>query len=1357
MIYLNRVTPTFIISALVSVLLYLPAVWAGTPPAVPEALAPWKAWVLHGEEDRINCIPRYNNADMVRCAWPRHLEMSLEDSGGRFRQAWLVNLETWVPLPGNSRHWPGNVRVNGAPATVLEQKGGPAVLLPPGQQVVTGAFTWSALPEHLAVPPESGLLSLTVNRTAVDFPDLDSQGRLWLKHGKRKEKIENRLKIDCFRLIDDDIPARVKIHLTLDVAGTARQVFLGPLYAPGRFTPVSLQSALPAKLEKNGAMAVQVRPGRFTVRLDLRHSGPLEHLAHTPPPSPFWPERETWSFKARPGLRLTEISGAPPVDPRQTRMPGDWHPYPAYLMEPDTALTFKEIKRGDPLPAPDQLSLERDLWLRFDGSGYTIRDRIQGKKNTRWRLEMSPAVILGTVIIDGREQLITRRKGSEKAGIELRNGQVNFRADSTVEGLPADLPATGWDHDFQAVQGRLHLPPGWKLVHAAGADTVSRTWVTQWTLLDFFIVLIFTIALAKLRSKKLAPVAFVTLVLTWHDPGAPKFIWPALLAGLALLAYLPRGRFREGVKICQGAAVLAFLAIVIPYGVHALRIGIYPQLEHSRALAPAGGYDMATGVPETLDAVREAVPVMRKAAKAPARSKPLAASYASPPAPDREVMQYDPKALNQTGPGLPDWQPFNTIGFGWSGPVTRDQVIRFTLIGPRTNLVLAFARVGLIILLALGMFGVRYHRGAGPRIQWPGVRAVSLLVLMSMALAGPVRAAEIPSQALLDQLRDRLLETDSCFPACADIGKAAITMEPDRLAMKLRVDSRVDAAVPLPGHAGQWLPNRVLLDGKPAGGLFREAGHLWIMVPRGRHTVTLSGPVRRQNALQIRFILLPRQLAVTAQGWSVNGVHPDGSFDPTLRFKRMEDPAHPGNAPVETGTLPGFARVERTLRLGLVWKVQTRITRLSPAGAAMAMEIPLLPGESVTTQGIRVKNRIARVSLGADQTELVWEAFLEKSGRIRLAHPDTDAWTEVWRVDVSPVFHMDYQGIPVILHKTGTRWFPTWHPWPGEAVELTLTRPQGVAGQTLTVEKSRLKLWPGRNTTRATLALSVKSSQGGQHTLTLPEEAGLQEVSVNGKVYPIRQNGRKVTLPVAPGVQQIRLSWMESRGLATRFESSRVNLGIPSVNAGTDIYLPGSRWPLFIGGEQLVGPAVLFWSVLIMTGLLALGLSRTGWAGLKFHHWFLIWIGMSMSHPGAGLLVAGWLIALDFRKKAGQLQGNHFNLVQCGLAFLTLAAMAALVFAISNGLLGHPDMNIRGNGSHSGLLRWYHDISGPVLPKAWVISIPMPAYRITMLAWALWVAFWLSDTLKWGWRRFSTPVIWKKRPPKKKKTETSPD
>ena len=111
-------------------------------------------------------------------------------------------------------------------------------------------------------------------------------------------------------------------------------------------------------------------------------------------------------------------------------------------------------------------------------------------------------------------------------------------------------------------------------------------------------------------------------------------------------------------------------------------------------------------------------------------------------------------------------------------------------------------------------------------------------------------------------------------------------------------------------------------------------------------------------------------------------------------------------------------------------------------------------------------------------------------------------------------------------------------------------------------------------------------------------------------------------------VTEAAIKWLEAKGMTTRYQSSDVDLGTRSVNASVDIYLPRSRWPLLLGGEQLVGPAVLFWSVIIIIMIVAFGLAKTGWTPLKIYHWFLLGIGISMSNLAAGLIVAGWLIAL---------------------------------------------------------------------------------------------------------------------------------
>ena len=142
-----------------------------------------------------------------------------------------------------------------------------------------------------------------------------------------------------------------------------------------------------------------------------------------------------------------------------------------------------------------------------------------------------------------------------------------------------------------------------------------------------------------------------------------------------------------------------------------------------------------------------------------------------------------------------------------------------------------------------------------------------------------------------------------------------------------------------------------------------------------------------------------------------------------------------------------------------------------------------------------------------------------------------------------------------------------------------------------------------------------------------------------------------------------------------------------------------------------------------------------------------------------------WFAALWYRsKKGGALSDPVFNAVQILLVIFTLIAFAAIIFAVQHGLLGHPDMLIAGNGSGSYLLRWYQDRVLTLLPQPVIVSIPIMAYRILMLLWALWLAFNLLKWTKWGWQCFTTEKGWveagfrwkQKSPLNKKETTIAP-
>ena len=161
--------------------------------------------------------------------------------------------------------------------------------------------------------------------------------------------------------------------------------------------------------------------------------------------------------------------------------------------------------------------------------------------------------------------------------------------------------------------------------------------------------------------------------------------------------------------------------------------------------------------------------------------------------------------------------------------------------------------------------------------------------------------------------------------------------------------------------------------------------------------------------------------------------------------------------------------------------------------------------------------------------------------------------------------------------------------------------------------------------------------------------------------------------------------------------------------------------------------------------LAALALARTRFTPLKYASWLLLAVGLTQVSIVAALVVVGWFLALAWRETSLEEAGwLKFNGVQLLLVVWTIAALAGLYTAVERGLLGTPDMQIAGNHSSGGDLHWYQDRIDAVPPQAWTLSLPLLAYRLLMLAWALWLAFALLNWLRWAWAVFSRDGLWRR-------------
>ncbi|BBO89818.1 hypothetical protein [Desulfosarcina ovata] len=1315
---------------------------------VPAPLAPWKEWVLHGKTER-QCPAHFDDGTQQRCWWPSRLRVNAGVTGGVFEQEVTVYAPTWMRLPGDPKHWPESVTNGEDRLPVTGRNAQPWVWLEPGDHRIRGLFMWNRLPERIQIPPAVGMVDLNVAGHEVALPELEEGG--WLRlHGK-DEAVgrEDTFSATLFRLIEDDIPLRITTRILLEVSGRARDIRL-PHLLPEDSTLLAIDSPLPARITDGNTLVLQGKPGRWDIRATVRREGPVNQL--TTGKGAYGDE--IWSFRAFHDLRMVKLSGAPAIEPSRTRMPDAWKGYPAYRMAPAGTLAIETIRRGDPDPAPDQLNLQRTWWLDFDGGGFTLHDRINGTLSRTWHLAMVPPMALGRVALDGEDQLITRQGEKGLPGVQLRRGRLALEADSRLPRKNAGLPAVGWDHDFQQVRGTLNLPPGWTLFSAAGVDVPPGAWLQQWTLLDFFLILVIAISTVKVRNRMTGLLALVTLVMIFHELGAPRLVWLHLLAVAALLKYLPCGWFRKLVTVWGVGAVVALVIISLPFMIQQVRSAIYPQLARGGSISPflfgskGGGFDTSVMIDKERTVASEA---MQRTAQS---FKAAPSAVAKPP----YRFTPDPNALIQTGPGLPTWR-WHTVDLRWNGPVDQQQQIRLWLISPLVNLLLGLARVALLILLIVIFLDLRHWRRHLPT---PTPAAMATLVLLLLAPMGGLRAETtvqgFPPQPLLDELRQRLLEPPPCLPHCADISRLELTATPDQIRLILHAHALTDTAIPLPTTQEQWRPTQLTMDNEPVRSLARDdRGNLWMVLPQGVHRIKMVGPTGSANEIRIAFPIRPHQGTYAGVGWQARGFRSDGGMEAAVSLTRTNRDESAAAAPAPKIEIPAFFQITRTLHLSIQWEVTTHVKRLTRPGTPVLLNIPLPDGAAVTTASIQVEGGVAQLTLGPETMQTTFSASLPITPTIRLTAPGHAPWTETWILDAGTMWQCTTSGLTVVHHQDQARnWQPQWQPWPGETVTIAVTRPEAIAGRTLTIDSARLSMTPGKRFIKATLALSIRASKGGRHQIELPAAANLQGVTINGKSLPIRQDGQLVTVPIEPGRQAIEVQWLALSISATRLEAPRVHVGGTAVNATMTMHMPAHRWILFAGGPQL-GPAVLFWSYVIVVLVAGVGLGKTTLTPLRTHHWMLLGLGLTQVPAALAAVVVGWLLALGARcRKAVSTRAAVFNLGQVLLVLLTLAALAALYSAIERGLLGIPDMQISGNGSTRFQLNWTQDRIDGLMPMAWVISLPQWVYHLLMLLWSLWLAFSLMAWLRWGWGCFAKDQLWKPLQWRRKRGKNAP-
>ncbi len=1358
------------------------------PANLPDPLKPWVAWVT-SDIPEYGCPHHFEEAQQRWCQWPGSLELKIENNGASFKTQAVLFEPAWLTLVGDSKNWPHQVTVNNQVVAIAERDGRPAIYLNAGEHQVQGQLLWKTLPESLDLPAYAGVIKLQLSGQALPLSQIDQDHRLWLKRESRQDQQDD-LQLSVFRKLIDGVPLQMETIYKLEVSGKSRELLLPHAILPD-WIGLQITSALSSSLTESGDLKIQARTGNWEIRVLARHPANPQQISLPKKPESGQEDAaidEIWVWQAAPSFRSISLNGLASIDAQQTNLPKAWMSLPAYLVQPGQTLQLKQNSRGENDNLPDKLALQRKIWLSFDGSIYSIQDHLDGIVNRAGRLHIYAPQQLGRVENQAMPVLITKGQ-DQQAGIELRRGNLKLVAESTLATESNSLAATGWQRDLDKLEINLQVPPGWRLFHAPGVDFARGSWLSNWNLASVFMVLLCSLAVYHLLGWRCAALALLSLILSHQEsPGLSQLLLLSL-ALLALTRFLPDGRLQVWSHRIASLSLLGLLLLVLSYSIEQARSAIYPVLqqqfvedqfgyvarERARSVsdseennAPESGQkqaepdNSANSIPVPAVVVKEVIPAApatayvsspglvvqdSRASKIGTRGMNYEAGIHLRKKQQQQLL--DPDSKVQTGTGMPSWG-WHNYQLGFDGPVAKDQQFSLWLMPPWLNSLLGFLRIASIaaLFLLIGRYAVAHKlaRQSLTKLR-QGLRGVSALfalgVLASLTALPEPAYASLPDEKLLERLKEKLTKPADCLPQCADLAKLQLRVEGQQLKLSLEIDAQAAVAFPIPASAKYWLPEQASYGGKPAYLQYDQQGQLLVLTQPGRHSLELSGQLLNADSLLLPLPHKPRRLEVQAQGWDWSGWSEENGAASSLQFTRKLN----AQEQLKTPRLPAYLRVTRTIDLDKEWHVETLVEKVGDEMVALA-DIPLLDGESITTPGINLKDGKVQVNLSGKSANLSWVSNLKNNAALKLQAPSHSLWSERWVLRYQPVWHVDFTGVPPSVWQQGELAESEFRPWPGEHLQLRIERPQALPGQTLTIQNSTLVVTPGARSSDYALSLNLVSSQGGEHTINLPKAAQLLGVKRDGNDLALHQQNTSLLLPIVPGKQHYEIRWRSPQGISAWFSTETADLGVASVNHKIQLQLGSSRWLLFTKGAG-VGPVILFWGQLLVLLLLALVLAKQSYLPLRRYEWLLLALGLAQSEVLAIVLVLIWFFAFAWRANLQPGTSRwRFNLLQLVLVALTLINLGIYLSIVYQGLLGMPDMQIRGNHSMYAELQWYIDRSSMVLPQVSVFSLSMLWYRALMLLWSLWLAWRLLQWLQWGWRAWSQRGYWRSATPK---------
>ncbi len=1319
---------------------------------LPPELSAWQGWVEKDLPERY--CPWQNEQSEKRCLFVLQTQLQATNTGASLVQEVQSYSEQFWQLPGEQQQWPQNVKIQllddagravGAEKTaaVRDYQANPEIQLPIGRVRISAEYRWPELPAALLLPDGTPPVSLSIDGKTVTQPLWD-QSRLLLRATPSVEQTQSSVQMRVFRLLTDDIPYQLTTIIRLDVSGPSRELKL-PMPLPEGFVLAGIDGDLPITLRQDGTLSVSAISGNFEISLKALRLNSDSTIVKPQLPEP-WPAQEVWAYQGNSQLRTAQLQGAPSIDPQQSDAPASWSGFAQFLVSSTDPLSL-QVLAGPANSERDEVSIERQMWLSATTGKFTISDRLSGSLHSSGRLSLLSPLSAGRIEVDGQARLINQLKDTTgSAGVEIRNSALSVAALSELS-TTTKMPVHGWNLQADKVATRVNLPDGWAAIAVFGASEVYGDWLHAWDLWDMFLVMLLTVAAFRLLGLPAAGALLVWLLLAYQKPDAPHWLWLLVFASLAL-AKFASGKFATVSQWVAKAALLLLAVALLNFATQQIRYAVYPQLaasddsqsaffEQDRYADAAAPVAVGAAAPvEAMQVAEEERSRMekQKVERIEVTGSRLLRSYeqaAQQPDLLYGVQSTDPANKIQTGPAVPDWHSQQLV-VHFAGPVSAEQQWSMYVAPAWLH---SFARV-VMVFLSLVLFWqllAPWREQLQLLLRKNAVRPLAGLLVCLLAFPSPDAAAQsTPSPELLQELREYLHKPALCAPDCASIEQVKVKSSATELQIQMKVHSQDFHVYRLPITAD--LSAKVLLDGQTAA-LVTEDNVLLAALPVGVHVFDIAVNVENINQVNLTFSQHWHDLQSELSKWQMTPQLTEGEGRWQVRLDRQEQAATKDNA--SSQAIAGRALVERHLVLGLVWQVQTHVTRLDNSAEMLRLDYQLLPGEQALTDFKQQDGKI-QITLAPGQNELWFNSNLPLSSTLALSSLQQQMYVERWLLKASPDWHVTSTGN---AGQFASIQQPVWRPWPNEQVALQFEKPKALAGAVLTVLSSRLNISQGEQVQHASLRLDLLASQTEPFKLSLPADIQLTKASLNDTILPRQLTGSDYELQVPPGSHTLVLEWDQSQAMPLHLTTAALKLSVPAANIWLELEKPNDRWLLALGGPTS-GPALLFWGMLALALALAWLVVKSGFTPLKMRDAILLFVGMSAISLWVPVALSFALVLVGWRGRQTALKGNWARLSVLSLVLLLISALLALFVAVPQGLMSSPDMALQYVHGGYNTLIWYQDFAQAELPQAWLFSLPLWVYQIAMLAWALWLASSLLRWLPWCWQQLTAGGFW---------------